>query len=387
MLCDSVKIGGAGILAVLIGCGSDLSPEISTQTPSKKALGTPYALTLASTGSSVPAVGIADVNRDSKADLLVASSSSLSAFRGVGDGTFYQTPLTYTVGTTPSAIVPLDVSGDGILDVAVANSGSASVSILIGNSTASFATAVNYTTGATPIRLILMDTNGDGTGDLVSLNSGGSSVSVLLGVAATPGTYGAKTDFAIGATPVDFCSADFNADNVKDLAILTSSNTIAVLLGNSGGTFQAAVSYGTYNSTVQAIGCGDFNRDSKADVVFSSNNGGTLEGTINVIFGKGDGTLGDFDPAYAFVAGKVSGGMIVANINGDSILDVAVSASTDQTVNLLAGKGDGKFGYKEIYPTNSSVVAIARGDVNGDGIADWASIGASATSVTFSLGN
>src|ERR1700751_4532411 len=86
----------------------------------------------------------------------------------------------YTVGNGPLGIVAGDFNGDGRLDLAVANSGSGSISVLIGNGDGTFQPALNTPAGTTPWALTVADLNGDGHQDLVVADEAGS-VLVLLG--------------------------------------------------------------------------------------------------------------------------------------------------------------------------------------------------------------
>jgi hypothetical protein len=52
--------------------------------------------------------------------------------RGNGDGTF-QAALSFDVGDAPSSAGVGDFNGDGLPDIAIANAGSDSVSVLINN--------------------------------------------------------------------------------------------------------------------------------------------------------------------------------------------------------------------------------------------------------------
>ncbi len=64
---------------------------------------------------------------------------------GNGDGTF-QPALDYAVGIFPIGVVTGDFNGDGILDLAVTNAGSNTVSVLLGNGDGTFQSAVFTTT-------------------------------------------------------------------------------------------------------------------------------------------------------------------------------------------------------------------------------------------------
>jgi hypothetical protein len=98
---------------------------------------------------------------------------------GNGDGTF-QTPVAYNVGTGPSAVVVADLNGDGLLDVATANTGGNSVSVLLANPGGTLASAVDYAAGAAPVALAAADLRGDGEVDLIVADSGANSVVWLL---------------------------------------------------------------------------------------------------------------------------------------------------------------------------------------------------------------
>ena len=73
---------------------------------------------------------------------------------------------TYPVGTSPSAVVVGDFNGDGKPDIAVANSGSNNVSILLGNGDGTFQPTANFDAGLSPKSIALGDFNADGRLDI-----------------------------------------------------------------------------------------------------------------------------------------------------------------------------------------------------------------------------
>jgi hypothetical protein len=56
--------------------------------------------------------------------------------------------VNYAAGSKPAGVVVGDFNDDGVPDLAVANTGSNNVSILIGNGDGTFKAAVNYAAGA-----------------------------------------------------------------------------------------------------------------------------------------------------------------------------------------------------------------------------------------------
>ena len=97
--------------------------------------------------------------------------------------------------------------------------------------------ATTATVGSLPVALTAGDFNEDGIADLAVVNSGSNTVSVLLGNGAAgvgDGTFAAAVGYATGAGTVATASADFNADGVLDLAV-TGTAGVYRLLGNGSG--------------------------------------------------------------------------------------------------------------------------------------------------------
>ena len=128
------------------------------------------------------------MNHDGSLDLITANSAgnSISVLLGNGNGTFQAAITTgLGAGTQPMGLALGDFNSDGKLDVATANYGSNSVSILLGNGNGTFKspTQVALAKGQSvqPLAIATADLNRDGTLDLVTANSGTNDMSVLLG--------------------------------------------------------------------------------------------------------------------------------------------------------------------------------------------------------------
>src|SRR5208283_742754 len=63
-------------------------------------------------------------------------------------------PITLSTGTEPGAIVAGEFKGDGHTDLAVANTGSNDVSVLLGNGDGTFQNQVPYATGTEPSAIV-----------------------------------------------------------------------------------------------------------------------------------------------------------------------------------------------------------------------------------------
>ena len=201
-----------------------------------------------STGAGSQPYGVAagDFNRDGRQDLAVVHSGSnaVSIWLSNGGGGFTQSAGSpFPVGTTPVAIAVGDVNGDGILDLAVANLGSSTITLLLGNAAGGFTAATGglIVTGSAPRSIAMGDFNGDGNLDIVTANSGSNNITVLLGNGSGGFAPALGSPFAAGSAPWSIVTGDFNGDGMADLAVANNgSNNVTILLGTGGGAFTAA---------------------------------------------------------------------------------------------------------------------------------------------------
>jgi hypothetical protein len=284
-------------------------------------------------------VAVGDFNGDGKLDLAVvnvcgsdstcASNGTVSILLGKGDGTF-QTQTTYPLGIPGGHISVADFNGDGKLDLAITECGgptcgsNGSVSILLGNGDGTFQPRVDYTAKHRPAGIALGDFNRDGIVDIAVANTGSNSISVFIGKG--DGTFRAQVTYAVQGAPVDLITADFNGDDKLDLAAGYTGGGIAVLLGNGDGTFQPYVDYSSACCTSSGLIAGDFNGDGKLDTAVTATNG------FSVLPGNGDGT---FQTSLNFAAEFTSLELAAGDFNRDGALDLAVSYGTNTLSTFL----------------------------------------------------
>lgn len=148
----------------------------------------------------------------------------------------------FAAGNAHKEVFVADFNGDGKLNLAVANSTSNTVSVLLGNGDGTFQPRVGHAANSSPRSVLAGDFNGDGKLDLAVSNSGANNVSILLGDG--DGTFQPHVDYATGTGPDVMTLGDFNQDGKADLATsnFKSGNT-SVLLGNGDRTLQPPNSY------------------------------------------------------------------------------------------------------------------------------------------------
>src|SRR5204862_405826 len=85
-----------------------------------------------------------------------------------------------TVGTGPRSIALGDFNNDGKQDIAVANNGSSTVSIRLGDGAGGFSGKTEVSVGSAPYSVVVGDFNNDGNQDIAVANNGSDTVSIRL---------------------------------------------------------------------------------------------------------------------------------------------------------------------------------------------------------------
>jgi hypothetical protein len=194
------------------------------------------------------------------------------------------------------------------------------------------------------------DVDGDGLPDVVTANPDSHTVSIRLGTGE--GSLGDRVDLPTGTRPRAVVIAELNGDAQPDLVITDNGAAVVLIrLGIGGGTFGPATSFAV-GAVPFTSAVGDLDGDGKLDIVTGPHS----------LLGNGDGT---FQP---FVATGHTGGIpLLARLNGDAILDLAVSRGASG-VSISFGVGDGTFLPRVDYAGSSG--GIAAGDLDGDTDAD-----------------
>jgi hypothetical protein len=313
-------------------------------------------------------VAIGDLNGDHWADLAVAESASddISVLLGTGNGQLAPAQH-YPVGFYPTCVAMGDMDRDGILDLAVVNYTNVNVGILRGLGDGTFG-VTNFFGVISPEALAIGDVNGDEINDIV-VTCGVGRVAVLRG--AGNGLLISPTYYQAGGSTGRMISiADFNGDQVPDLALPNYSNA-AVLLGLGDGTFGSADFYDA--GEPEAIAVGDLDGDHNLDLVVPDTDPGAY--AVRLLFGRGDGTfrVGEtYDAVYS------PGSVAIADLNGDQALDLALAGSFSDSLGILLGNGQGGFGAPRSFWAGDHLGAVGIADLNGDQIPDIAvtSVGA-----------
>jgi uncharacterized protein (TIGR03437 family) len=442
-------------------------------------------------GMNPASVAVGDFNGDGKLDIVTANSGDNTATELLGDGSggfAAAAGSPFAVGTNPRSVVVGDFNGDGELDFVMANAGGNSITELLGNGTGGFtpATGNPFAVGTNPVSIAVADFNGDGKPDLAIANLGDNTATVLLNTlpaittnpssltfyagvgqaapavipvsvssAAGGSTYSASSNqswlvptppsnstsgvttvhlsasavsltagvyagtvrytapdffdaatavtfsvanpsgalhaavgspFTVGAAPQSMAVGDFNGDGQPDLVVANSGdNTVTILLGNGMGGFAAAAgSPFAVGAAPQSVAVGDFNGDGQPDLVVANSG----DNTVTILLGNG---MGGFTAATGspFAVGTTPESVAVADFNGDGKPDIVTANNGANDLTILLGDGTGGFAVAPGSPFALGLFpqSVAVGDFNGDGKPDLVAAISGNNTVRVLLGN
>jgi hypothetical protein len=337
-------------------------------------------------------IAVADVNGDGKPDVVVtnANSNTVGVLLGNGYG-WFEPAVTYGSGAhMPDSVALEDVNGDGKLDIVVANGGAGSgcgIGVLLGNGDGTFQSALTYGSSAvcSASSVVVKDVNGDGKPDL--LVAAYRNIAVLLGngdgtfqPAVTYG-WGGGDGTSWGAHSLGV--ADLNHDGIPDLVVASGifpwpwgQSTVAVLLGNGDGTFQAATNYDSGGVYAFSLGVGDVNGDGKPDLLVVNNCVGigcSTAGSVGVLLGNGDGTFQapvTYDQVGGFTISVVLADMDLDGKSDLVVSNLCISINNCSWIAVQKGNGDGTFQPAAVYHSHGLAWSVAVADVNTDGNPD-----------------
>jgi uncharacterized protein (TIGR03437 family) len=304
---------------------------------------------------------LAIANQGDGSVTILAWNATSGAFAEVATGSpiMVQTaPVSVAAFVATAACGPGAVSGSAAsfsptVWLAVANSGSNSVSVLIGNGTAAFQEVPGSPiTVKDPSSVAIGCLNGDNLPDVVVTNKAQSTVTVLLGNTAGGFTAPGETVSVLpqgvpqppgppAAYPVSVAIADFNMDGKMDLAIANEgTDNLTILLGDGQGKFAAAP--GSSPIPVESrpffVTVGNFNGDPIPDLAVANEG----DNTVTVLLGNGAGGFAQAaynpftpDTGSPYSVGTSPVSLAVADFNGDGTMDLAVANEDSNTVSVL----------------------------------------------------
>jgi hypothetical protein len=325
-------------------------------------------------GEQPSSVATGDFDRDGNTDLTVTNhgSGDISVLLGNGDGTFAGEKILVIEAGVPSAVATEDMDGDGRLDLVVTSDVDSSVTILLGNGDGTFQERSRNLVGNGPEGLVIADLDGDYNLDVATTDTFGDSISIALGNG--DGTLRRASSLPIGQGPCGLAAGDLNNDGQLDLTVtLPLEGLVVTMIGAGAGSFR-----------IRCVGdCNGEGRVTVDELVRGVNLAlGTPTAECPAFDRNGDGlvTIDELVRAVnsalngctmdGFLAGESPAGLLVGDLSGDGIFDVAVANEGSNFVSVLDGFGNGNFDTSQDFPVGKSSRAMTGADFDGDGNLD-----------------
>lgn len=333
--------------------------------------------------AKVNAIVLADFNTDSRPDLALINGNpgELLVLLNQGDARFapIENGGRRNIGATASGIVAADVNRDSKFDLVISFHDRDEVAVLLGVGNGTFASpsmqrVMQRTRGNPHIHnLALADINGDGHQDVIVQQAEDNLIAWAFGDGAGSFRPTGKT-LAAGNHPYTITIADFNGDGRPDCAAPNAvSNDLTIGLNDGTGGFVAPP--GTRVALPQrslAVAAGDLNADGLVDLVSSSDE---QQQVLTLFLGDGKGHFAR--SLHSFAAPARCYGQVVADINGDGMADLIAPCIDRSSVLVWLAQDPAKLQFRRIEVetpgTDSQVLAIA--DVNGDQMPDVVTAG------------
>jgi hypothetical protein len=334
----------------------------------------------------------ADLDGDGRNDMLATGGNNnrFMYYRNTGTGSnFNSFGARQLIGESfPYKLTVGDFDADGRLDVALTSHNTNFLTIYKNTSSIgaiSFASGVQFSTGANPAGVETADFDNDGLLDIAVTNYGTNSISIfrnngLTGVINT-NSFAARQDFVAENSNYNISVGDIDKDGRVDIIAGTqNTNNISVLrnissLGNISFAPKVSITSQFYPWDVKLV---DFDRDGKLDIVSTHPNYSIMSIFRNVS-SVGTITASSFSTRVDYNTSVSPYGLGLTDIDGDGKVDIAVThtsvpynVSFFRNLSTVGGISAASLAPRVDIPlTNGQGYYPGFGDMDGDGKDDF----------------
>ncbi|MGQ9590794.1 MAG: FG-GAP repeat domain-containing protein [Planctomycetota bacterium] len=304
------------------------------------------------------ALAAADFDGDGKSDLAVHAGwpeRTTQVFFSKGSQEF-EPPVALPMSQSCSRLAAGDATGDGILDIIAA--GEQHIQVVPAKAPRGFAAPVHRNLPSTFSSFAIADFDDDGFADAAVSLIGENRI--LFYRSLGDGSFAPEESIPLSYAPSLQCAADCDRDGILDL-VVNDKGRAAILPGWGDGTFDPARERSLAGHSLGPIAVADLDRDGWLDVV------GATPDDILVFRGLPGGR---FEEPVAWAAPEGTR-LLIADLDGDENLDVAVYSARRGGFSVLRGERRGRLLNAESFFTGGILYhTFAAGDFDGNGTVD-----------------
>ena len=308
-------------------------------------------------------VATVDLDGDGRLDVLAGGIDNIAGYRNTSrDGGGFAT-LALAESVVPGftgrgqRIIPADFTGDGIVDLAIADSQNARLVVFPASAPAAWdLPPIEFAIGGTPLELTSADFNADGVADLATVVTGVNELRVILSDGV--GGLTAAAPIALGDAPTAVVPFAAVGGTSPSLAVSVGSSTVRLFAGDGAGGFVASSDL-ALGDRPRGLAAADFDGDGHEDLAVSDDAG---TGSVTLLWQEADGSFTQQEIATPNLVRLV----LPANVDGDALPDlIAVTNRGGPDFSVLQNLGNRQFDLTSGY-LDGGIHAIAA-DLNGDG--------------------